>query len=68
MGVEPKSIAKKIELLKQSLNNAADQNGFDLTDHELLQLSQKLDELIVEYYRILKYDVSLPSTPTYQTL
>ena len=41
MGVELKSLVKKIELLKESLNNAAAKNRFNLTDHALLQLSQK---------------------------
>ncbi|WP_219838117.1 aspartyl-phosphate phosphatase Spo0E family protein [Paenibacillus sp. R14(2021)] len=54
MGSELKSIVEKIESLKESLNNAAAQNRFNLTDHALLQLSQKLDELIMEYHRILK--------------
>ncbi|TVY07162.1 aspartyl-phosphate phosphatase Spo0E family protein [Paenibacillus cremeus] len=65
MGFELESIAKEIESLKESLNNAAVQNRFDLTDHALLQLSQKLDELIMEYYRLLKNEVPLSSPPTW---
>lgn len=52
MGFTPLTIVKEIESIKQSLNVAAAQNGYDLADHHILLLSQKLDALILEYYRI----------------
>ncbi|SDP01669.1 Spo0E like sporulation regulatory protein [Paenibacillus sp. yr247] len=48
------SIAKEIESAKLTLNLAAANNGYDFSDHELLQLSHKLDQLIIEFYRLQK--------------
>ena len=42
-------IKSEIELYKEKLNSAVKNEGISLVDKEVIELSQRLDELIVEY-------------------
>ena len=44
-----KIIKSEIELYKEKLNSAVKNEGISLVDKEVIELSQQLDELIVEY-------------------
>lgn len=44
-----KIIISEIELYKEKLNSAVKNEGISLVNQEVIELSQQLDELIVEY-------------------
>ncbi len=43
------TIKKEIDFYKEKLNSAVKKGGITLVDQEIIELSQQLDELIVEY-------------------
>lgn len=49
-----KRILKRIEALRKKLNQSGVNNN--LLDKEVIELSQQLDLLLNQYYRIMKYE------------
>ncbi|NLK97371.1 aspartyl-phosphate phosphatase Spo0E family protein [Defluviitalea saccharophila] len=48
---ESGELRANIEQVREQLNHLIDLDSSNISDHEVLKLSQQLDELLVEYLR-----------------
>ena len=50
---EKEKVKTEIEIIKKVLDDKVRGHNRDLTSNEILQLSQKLDDLILEYIKLI---------------